>query len=274
MSKIFSIASLIWLIFILTKYEWGRIDRLEWFFTITASLIVASKLRIKSGPATVRAPKSVLWLDASDKSTIELTSDNKVCKWLDKSGKENHLLQNKAGHQPFLIEEAINGKAVMNFDGNSFLQNLNVPELSQPYTIFILLRTGDQTSETQRIFDGGSSKGQALVQITGDTKLMMFAGHNLIVDHTLSEGEAALLTLVYDSSHSKSYVNGVLDSEGDVGLKGINAITLGSFFHGKQGFFTGSIAEIIVFSSELDEAARVETERYLSNKWGVSMNLD
>lgn len=69
-------------------------------------------------PSAVSPGNLQLWLDASDLSTITETAGN-VSQWADKSGENNHAVQNVANQMPSWVANSQNGQASLFFDGTA-----------------------------------------------------------------------------------------------------------------------------------------------------------
>ncbi len=83
-----------------------------------------------------------------------------------------------------------------------------------------------------------------------------------------------LVSHVHTGTAVSLYVNGVATSVNgtidDVGTTTLDRFTLGAFGRTTvTGFFTGDIAELMIYNRALTDAEREHLERYLMNKWGL-----
>lgn len=83
----------------------------------------------------------VLWLDASDESTITLVDTDKVSNWNDKSSNDRHATQVNSSNSPILVSNALNGKNGIDFNGsNQFFDITNNAPLSNNMALFVVFR--------------------------------------------------------------------------------------------------------------------------------------
>jgi len=64
----------------------------------------------------------ILWLDATDSSTISYSSGSNVSQWNDKSSIQNNMTQSTTSRQPIFGPMA-NGLNSLNFNSNRYLEN-------------------------------------------------------------------------------------------------------------------------------------------------------
>lgn len=81
----------------------------------------------------------LLWLDASDSSTVINDGSGYVMRWEDKSGNNYHATQSTSASRPTLNSNALNGKAAIRFDGsNDGMFISDSLYLTRSYTVFIV----------------------------------------------------------------------------------------------------------------------------------------
>ena len=86
-----------------------------------------------------------LWLNATNidgKYNTTVSNGSSVSSWKDLSGENNHAIQSQASLQPVVVENALNGRTVVDFDGaNDYLQSLLTDSfVSSGFTIFSVLK--------------------------------------------------------------------------------------------------------------------------------------
>ena len=83
--------------------------------------------------------KLALWLDANDTSTL-VNLDGNLSQWNDKSGNNQHLIQDTNSSMPKIGIHQHNGKNVITFDGDDYLRRDNSNILNTDLTCFIVAR--------------------------------------------------------------------------------------------------------------------------------------
>jgi hypothetical protein len=79
------------------------------------------------------------------------------------------------------------------------------------------------------------------------------------------------MAAVYDGAATSIYGNGVL---GETRALVLNTLTNGNFLVGARTwspseYWTGQIAEVILFAYALNDTERMAIETYLATKWGL-----
>jgi hypothetical protein len=222
------------------------------------------------------------WLDASDISTITVSTG--VSQWRDKSGRGFHASQSTTGNQPAYIVGGINGLNVLRFDGinDAMVHTANVSPA--PHTTFCVSRrlTGGSTDyqliyaaiQTSAPFGvnlhakalGSLNWGSFINSWTFSGTTLDIGGVNIlgIVSPTSTSG-----TELYSTNGTQSGQSYLQRYPGDSNDR--RAIGLDVAFN--SGAFSGDIAEIIVFSTNLSTRAIKIVEGYLAWKWGLASNL-
>ena len=240
-----------------------------------------------------------LWLDASDANTVSTVSNN-VSQWNDKSGNGRNATQPTAGARPAYTANALNGKAVVAFNGSSQAIELsslnwtaNVPSISLHV---VAVPQAVSTSGYPSIFDANTP-------ISGTDRFATYVrsssfetgGRRLDADSfqsfntgTVSNGTAFIGSVVCNHSaaslgiaingSSLSYRTGGFQTAGNTSNTNSSAIVLGasttsSFSGTYANYFNGSIAEIIITTAVLDLSINERLEGYLAHKWGLTGSL-
>ena len=210
----------------------------------------------------------VLWLDASDTSTITEVS-GAVSRWDDKSGNGNHPVQATAAAQPSSGTRTLNSLNVLDFDGTAdYLQVLG-DTLTQPYTVYAVIDT-DSTTTAGYVLDGSSAGNRAGIRTLNNTTLTYInPAYSMTVTSTLDPG---IVSGVWNGAASKTrWVTSTDERDGTWTTTSVDIqlITLGTFQGATGAFFDGAIAEVIVIDRLLSASEAAATEQYLSDKWGI-----
>lgn len=255
----------------------------------TSVLLVGGILLAQTGPGGVgNSSNNQLWL----KSTTGLTlNGSNVSAWADQSGSGNTVTQATSSAQPLLVNNEMNGKPVVRFDGiNDFLFNSDFAlHLEANGHIYIVFKTGTTQNNTFMIsfpegllgasgFDIGFSttgmfsnvKSTALFTSTTST-LLTYNDDSPRISHAAFNGDRAV-------NEHQLYTNGTLsDQTGNSGpllSNVVNQLFLGCFSNSFGAFAEFDVAEVIVFSSELKDIEKSLIENYLSACYNITISND
>ena len=206
----------------------------------------------------------VLWLDASDTSTIT-ESGGAVSQWDDKSGNGNDVVQATAALQPTTGTKTLNSLNVIDFQDDGMNVTFS-SSISQPNTIIIVLEL-DNTLFNGSFFDGSTAAARNL----GGT---LTTTYRMLSDTTITGGTADtdphILRFLFDGASSTLHVDGTGVISGNAGAEGIAGFTVGNNYP-VSGDFQGIIAEVIIVDGTLTAGEIADTESYLANKWGITI---
>ncbi|MBT5953686.1 T9SS type A sorting domain-containing protein [bacterium] len=224
---------------------------------------------------------NVLWLDASDYSTITTTNFG-VSKWTDKSVNEIELDQATTSLQPELLNKGIQSKPAIRFDNSSVLEatNLDLSILSN-FTILIV----------KKDFDGQGGNDPSYMKYTiplndaavdmyrenvgsGDSNRLNVAvsggGSNSLESTTsISSGDISITTYVRKNGNLNLYVDGSSDggtagNSGDVDSDSSMTLSIG------DQNLKADISELLVFDRALSSEDVDTLEDYLNVKWRLN----
>jgi hypothetical protein len=229
----------------------------------------------------------VLWLDASDASTITSSgSPATVSQWASKAGGYN-AVQATGANQPTTGTETINGLNAIDFDGTN--DSLSVANFDM---------TGGQKWTIAAVFTASSGGGQMFAEHT--TNANDFPGAWFILrqtDNTVfiyKQGTsstrnaflptatltttAKVVVATHDGTLSTNETTGHLDGD-SAGTRPFNNNTNSNNLDntlyvgarsGSSLFLNGQIAELIIITSVLTTGERQILESYLKTKWGTA----
>ena len=227
----------------------------------------ASATTATSGGVAMPLTGIRLWLKAD-----AIASTGPVGTWLDQSGNRNHGTQLNAVFQPQVIANALNGRPVVRFDGANDVFNLS-PAMMAGATegeVLVVLKT-------------------AAAALPGDNGLWYFGGtdgnYYPLTDGTTIEtfgttvaytgpvpaqplNQYHLYNVSAQAGAWMSSLNGVpyvVQSTNTVTF-GASAPTLGR----GHNFFSGDIAEIIVYDHALSATERETAERYFNQRYQLT----
>ena len=187
-------------------------------------------------------PDLALWLDATDldgnDAADSAANGSALPSWTDKSVTPKTVNQTSSTEQPVVISNAIGGKSVVRFDGNGDVLNVSsIRTEAGAYSIYAI---------TQRISESGDTSA-----------------------HLASEPTWALIP----SATADSFSAQVAKNSASSGASLTN-IKLGKSGSSTTNDFGGDLAELLIFSRQLNSTEEQKVEGYLAHKWGVANTLD
>ncbi len=238
---------------------------------------------------------NVLWLDGADQSTVlDAEGDDAnsggafsgvVGTWQDKSGNNNHLSHATPSRQPSYNAGAQNGNGTITFDGGDglFATDANVPTLdlaTNGFTMFAVIDPATLGGNRIIINKEGSyeigingGKVQAAINTTNGGNWAWGGTINTTANWHVTGFEHADTTwrfhedgnLTQEIAPAAGEVGNIVPTNNvfSVGGRG-NAAPTGSFF-------SGDMAEVILFNRELTADEYHDVENYLANKWGIGV---
>ena len=230
----------------------------------------------------------VLWLDASDATTITQSSGN-ITQWRDKS---TSALTATASNNPTLVPNIQNGFPGISLDGSTQYFNLgnNLNMGTNQIYIFIVSKfnsTADGAIIGKSLY--GSQGGRYSLLRSGALIPLIEAGGGAVNNSGLNSDTSTsprLLNMAWDRSTIYLYQNGT--SVFSVGLSDSsnlttgNSLLIGAYQNGSGGvppvaglYMNGYIHEILMYmtptGSPLGDTARQQIESYLAQKWGLTL---
>jgi hypothetical protein len=193
----------------------------------------------------VSLPK-LLWLDASDSSSLTLVS-GKVKEWRDKSGNNHHSTQNNSNYRPALVANALGGKPVLQFDGsNDRLHVGDIRTTTGDVQAFLVTQSSDTTGQNWQRLMGVWTSGND------------WEAPNWKMDRPGNSGTPI------------SYAGKII--EVSVQNRHISSLKIGANGRGWQAA-SADIAEVLIFGTTLSSDDKKKVEGYLAHKWGVTSTL-
>lgn len=225
------------------------------------------------------------WLDATDASTITLSSGSNISQWRDKS---SNAFTGTAINSPTYVSNSMNGFVAVNFNGTTqyvdFGNVLNIGT-SQIY-VFVVAKY--DTTASGALVAKSSFRGLAgrwalwrdtgnmiwLIDTSGSGANTTFADTNTntriltatwnrsataILENGTQRGTVSLSTTVNMSNTDPLYVGAYQNSTGTGPLAGY--------------YFTGKVGEVLVYLGSLTTVERQQVENYLAQKWGLLTSL-
>lgn len=218
-------------------------------------------------------------------------SNGKVTSWVDRSGRNINVFQSDESLQPTFVTNAVNSRPVVRFSGvsNAMLSGNVVASgsvSSSAMTIFAVARNSATSSSVAGLISYNGYQGMICSYTTGTGTQYIVDGNGANASTSANTSNITtstfrLLAGIYGGSSntnlSRMFMDGNLeDFQNGGGFPSLSAYsqvqiggrTWGSF---PARIFSGDIAELIVYDTQLDSAQRIIVENYLAAKYGTTL---
>jgi prepilin-type N-terminal cleavage/methylation domain-containing protein len=267
---------------------------------VTQSSRLLSAMRIQSVKSlTMNSPVPsiqglTMWFETSlDKNFATGSSGNytditspdnnsSIAKWNDinpiSSDKFNAVQPNTA-EQPIFIENAINNLPVLRFSGNKFLSTTTA-FFDSAFSVFLVLTRSSDGNWRCIISDINPSVSGKLC--AGQDASNTWTLYQPFVVGVATSLSSAKNTPVIFEIHSKGInASNSLNVNLYLNSTSLASMTINSAYRGNSGaigradggdFWSGDIAEIIVFKRMISNDERLDVEKYLAKKYGIKIS--
>ena len=203
----------------------------------------------------------VLWLDASDTSTITEVG-GAVSQWDDLSGNGNDFVQATAAQQPSSGTRTLNSLNVLDFNSSSEIRNATITWGST--AVVFIVGEDDAISGTARLHIQGLTGSIPQIGIVGGTNFRLSQG--TVLDQGTASTGVKLWRAIFGATDTL-HIDGVLQVTGNAGTGTPTGISIGGTFYR----IFGAIAEVIIVDGTLTAGQISDTEQYLADKWGITL---
>lgn len=242
------------------------------------AIILPALLLIASECLAVPAPK--VWLKAD--AITGLANGAQVATWTDSSGNGFDATQATASERPIYVTNAISGKPVVRFDSASINHLVINRPVQDDFTIVCVFRSSQGLSSSYSWYNGaglvdgevGGATTDFGLSLNADGKLLAGTGApdvflNSASGYNDSSSHVATFTRTKSTGTIALYVDGTACGTvtgSTASLTAPSRLTIGSI-QTDTNYFSGDIAEIIIYSSALSDADRSSVESSLLTKW-------
>ena len=236
-------------------------------------------------------PNLALWLETTTDASFdksERTNGSTISNWYDLNTQittTNDATQTNNSNKPKYVKEGINKLPALDFDGvNNYMSVENSDIMNTPnWTIFsvfnvdvnknynFLVVKGLDAFENYEVFFSSATDFSAGVLYTDTTRANLFADTNIVANKNY------IFTFTHGVNGGvATYLNGQVlvttgSSAGKVPQINAQKLWIGTDNLMANRYFDGNIGEIIIFSRVVSNSEREAIEKYLSDKWKISV---
>lgn len=234
------------------------------------------------------------WLDASELSTITISSGTAVTSWIDKSGNNRTASQGTLAKQPAYTLASIGTMPGMRFNGTSSSMTATSGAFAYGFTsasFFTVIKANTVATNRYVFSEAGNATNNtyyaplatttsstitgATVGTAGGTPQLNFPASSA----PFFDGTVRLAMSVDTGNTFTTFSNGESQSQAATSYTRA-ASTIDTYRLGarlirttESGWFSGTIGEFIIINGTLTATQRQKLEGYSAHKWGVSANL-
>ena len=206
-----------------------------------------------------------LWVKGDSVEII----NGKVSIWYDLSGNDFHLIQNNDSKRPTQNISILNNFPVLTFDGNDYLISNPGIVFAQPITVFTVWKTLSASEQT--LIDNLAYPNHFLDNSRGTGVRMYALGE---VSYLKSNPFDFILTTgIYNFNTSKLYENNILKKLVMWVLNQFMDFCIGYRSAYNDRYFKGSVAEIIIYDTLLNDSSINLINNYLMDKYAPPVKL-
>jgi hypothetical protein len=222
-----------------------------------------------------------VWLKAD---AIAGLTGNPVSTWSDRSGNNVNATQSNVGNQPAYTTNVLNGLPVVRFDGSNDRLEFN-RVIQDDFSIIAVFKTAQSAGGGTQWYLGVGLVDAEVGGVTNDFGMSLIAGKlatgagnpdvTALSTSAFSDnnGHIANFQRVLSSGVISQFTDGASTATATAGTNSLTAptrIVLGSL-QTNINYFSGDIAEVLVYSSALNKAERTIVDNYLSAKYNISL---
>jgi type 1 glutamine amidotransferase len=241
-----------------------------------------------------RDPRLILWLDASERSTLTVGADGGISDWSSKAASGSRGLTSSGSQRPKLVGDGPGGRPAARFDGkDDVLRDTGFRRAAKDWTLLLVAQPRSNEGGFRSFLAAGKSGvNDYLSGFNLDLGGLPSAGLDTInlegIQHAGQSNlkiEAApfgglILAVVRGKGRALALVNGIEEGSRDsaeveasleeirIGARNFNNSPGGAPF--ETGFLDGDISEVILFAAALPVEELSGISAYLEGKYGVA----
>jgi hypothetical protein len=232
-------------------------------------------------PTSITGNVLVLWLDASDTSSMSFSSGSNISQWRDKSGLNNHAT---SYNTPVLTANAINTyQAIATPTNQYFLGGTSIAGTT--LTVFSVAQTSRAQPNAdidQRLVSLENAGNVDYTRDDGVIALFNQGGSSTIATYrqgpnagsTITQNAPFQAVSKYDGTNGSLWKDGIPGGSNEsTGTFGITKYGVGNQANPTTEYWNGAIGEVIIYNIALNDPQRQKVEGYLASKWGLRASL-
>lgn len=211
-----------------------------------------------------------LWLKAD--AITGLNDNDNISTWEDSSANGYDVTQGTGTKQPTYQTNELNSLPVVRFDGGDTLTNMTSIMSADPsFTVFAVAKSSDWDAATNDVLNIGDDFTQAFILRTQSSNTMKVwqPNTNNLTTGTITDSNWYYFSYTYNASTNAAelFLDGVSADTATISGIDPDKTYIGSFID--SFYFTGDIAEVIVYEQELSDTDRESVENYLATKYNL-----
>lgn len=241
----------------------------------------STKLYSRFDPRAI--PDCTLWLDANDSSTITKSGSN-ISTWRDKSS-GGFNATNGSSTGPTTVTTG--NRTYISFNGTSNFLQTSLTLTANKHTILIVYKPNANTASSNSLLRAQATVGYIVFPYYTSTKnayITNFDGSGVgsldatysNLDPTASTTSHNVVSISIASGAQAIYNNGTSKATNTATITTTvsDPFTIGAFYGTPpQQYYTGELAEVVIYNRTLSSTERIQLEGYLAWKWGLQANL-
>ena len=210
-----------------------------------------------------------------------LKENTYVNRWKDinpLSIQKNHAIQNTQANQPKIIIDSKSSLPMVNFTTASsqffYLPDGTVPYKNSEYTVIIVSQPHAFCGcVVLGSGNGATNQSNSFKYNTGGYFINFWwnSASDLLISNSVVLNKTNIITITYNQSQRFGYFNGNLKATSSVTNRASTPINNRIGSRTGAEYFTGNIAEIIIFDRAIHDSERNDIEKYLSKKWSIEI---
>lgn len=211
-----------------------------------------------------------LWLDSSDRSSMDIDGSGGVSLWRDKSGNGNDFTQVTSSNRPKVGTRRLNGVQVVEFDGSN--DTLYKFGGTVAFNVFEIHTVTDLDSGSFQKFFKGTSSGLFDYSLNTSNNIGLDAGTSMSANTPHSMVGPNIHGCAVNGGGSQIYTRGSTRNTANAGNGSWGSDCWIGSDTGSFAYMDGSIGDIICYSKN-DGYQRQLCEGYLAWKYGLQWQL-
>jgi hypothetical protein len=230
--------------------------------------------------APIPAQGVLLWLAADD--AFAAAKGGKVQTWQNAQVPNVSAIANKPEAAPAAVANALNGHAVVRFDGTNqmLMTTIDIGPKRMPEGTIIAVMSSKTAASVPlgKLYgddNGGYDRAVGLDNRGGDKNYTVFTGLGVTGYFQLEANKTYLTVDQYSPKEFSGWVNGkpaLSKTAADWAVEALPKMYLGGTGTSYDEFWNGDLAEVIVYNRLLSDDERKKAEDYLAKKYGLTLN--